>query len=225
MRQRKPYNCTMTMGTASGSRPLRLSKKRAWADKLHTEVLFADANELWIKTWEILTRHFASKMTARGHPRRVCGPAFFFLFAPEARKDWVPLSAESGQRLCLWNLPPFEKGGRKLFSFVQVFFQKRFFDTLRGWLPKGGIPPRRRSLSRRSGGSGKRVPPRRKKNIPKERKSLRDGAACRAVPAVPESVCRRVEKRTSPKGGILPRRRSLSRRSGGSGKRVRPRRL
>ena len=169
MRQRKPYNCTMTMGTASGSRPLRLSKKRAWADKLHTEVLFADANELWIKTWEILTRHFASKMTARGHPRRVCGPAFFFLFAPEARKDWVPLSAESGQRLCLWNLPPFEKGGRKLFSFVQVFFQKRFFDTLRGWLPKGGIPPRRRSLSRRSGGSGRGVRPRRKKNVPERR--------------------------------------------------------
>ena len=166
MRQRKPYNCTMTMGTASGSRPLSLSKKRAWADKLHTEVLFADANELWIKTWEILTRHFACKMTARGHPRRVCGPAFFFLFAPEARK-------------------------------VR-------FRPLR-WAAKGSAFGICRLL--------------------KKAESLQDGAACHAVPAVPESVCRRVEKRTSPKGGILPRRRSLSRRSGGSGKRVPPRRL
>ena len=94
----------------------------------------------------------------------------FFLFVrARGAKSKVPPIAMGGQRLCLWNLPPFEKGGRKLFSFVQVFFQKRFFDTLRGWLPKGGIPPRRRSLSRRSGGSGKRVPPRRKKNVPERR--------------------------------------------------------
>ena len=49
-----------------------LSKKREWSGKLHKEVLFADANEPPIKAWKILTRHFASKMTARGHPRRVC---------------------------------------------------------------------------------------------------------------------------------------------------------
>ena len=117
---------------------------------------------------------------------------FFIFVRARGAKSKVPPIAMGGQRLCLWNLPPFEKGGRKLFSFVQVFFQKRFFDTLRDGFRKA--------------------------------ESLRDGAACRAVPAVPGSVCRRVEKRTSPKGGILPRRRSLSRRSGGSGKRVPPRR-
>ena len=51
---------------------LSLSKKREWSGKLHKEVLFADANEPPIKAWKILTRRFASKMTARGHPRRVC---------------------------------------------------------------------------------------------------------------------------------------------------------
>ena len=33
------------------------------------------------------------------------------------------------QRLCLWNPPPFSKGGRKL--FVQYFLQNDFLDSLR----------------------------------------------------------------------------------------------
>ena len=80
-----------------------LSKKRVWSGKLHKEVLFADANELWIKAWKILTRHFASKMTARGHPRRVCGPAFFFLFAPGARRDRFRFLREAAKDSVLWN--------------------------------------------------------------------------------------------------------------------------
>ena len=52
---------------ASSKDALSLSKKRVWSGKLHKEVLFADANELWIKAWKILTRHFASKMTCARH--------------------------------------------------------------------------------------------------------------------------------------------------------------
>ncbi len=49
----------------------------------------------------------------------------FFLFVrARGAKSKVPPIAMGGQRLCLWNLPPFEKGGRKLsvLFLVQFYF-------------------------------------------------------------------------------------------------------